>query len=250
MHWVKVVLERLIGAGLSVNRSKCEFGCSRVVYLGFLLDSEGLRPDPSKVAPVLEYPAHNSVKQLRRFLGMVGWYARFIERDSEHKIPLVKLLRKSQTWGWGEEQQTAFDALKRALTTAPVLALPDFSKPFTIQCDASGVALGVVLTQEGEGGEHPIVYASRVLTAAERNYSTSEKECLAVLWAIKKIRPYNEGYKFRVITDHSALKWLRNLKDPTGRLAYWALEMQQWDFEIIHTKGALHHFRITGIWVC
>ena len=241
LHWVKVVLERLIGAGLSVNRDKCEFGCSRVVYLGFLLDNEGLRPDPSKIAPVLEYPAPKSVKQLRRFLGMVGWYARFIERDSEHKIPLVKLLRKTQTWEWGEEQQTAFDALKRALTTAPVLARPDFSKPFTIQCDASGVALGVVLTQEGEGGEHPIVYASRVLTAAERNYSTSEKECLAVLWAIKKLRPYIEGYRFRVITDHSALKWLRNLKDPTGRLARWALEMQQWDFEIIHRKGALNH---------
>ena len=132
LHWVKVVLERLIGAGLSVNRDKCEFGCSRVVYLGFLLDNEGLRPDPSKIAPVLEYPAPKSVKQLRRFLGMVGWYARFIERDSEHKIPLVKLLRKTQTWEWGEEQQTAFDALKRALTTAPVLARPDFSKPFTI----------------------------------------------------------------------------------------------------------------------
>ncbi|CAB0036640.1 unnamed protein product, partial [Trichogramma brassicae] len=114
--------------------------------------------------------------------------------------------------------------------------------PFKVQCDASGVAVGAVLTQEQQDGEHPIVYASRSLTGAERNYSTTEKECLAVLWSIRKVRPYIEGYRFVVITDHSALKWLRNLKDPTGRLARWALEMQQqWDFVIEHRKGALHH---------
>ncbi|CAB0029779.1 unnamed protein product [Trichogramma brassicae] len=241
LKWLKFALSRLVDAGLQINREKCHFCRPRVLYLGFQLDHEGLRPDPERIQPVVNYPAPTNVKQLRRFLGMVGWYARFIARDSEIKAPLTKLLKKTEEWKWGEEQQTAFERLKSALTSAPVLARPDFSKPFKVQCDASGVAVGAVLTQEQQDGEHPIVYASRSLTGAERNYSTTEKECLAVLWSIRKFRPYIEGYRFVVITDHSALKWLRNLKDPTGRLARWALEMQQWDFVIEHRKGALHH---------
>ena len=122
------------------------------------------------------------------------------------------------------------------------LARPDFSKPFIIQCDASNSALGTLISQIFKDEEHPIVYASHMLTATERNYSTTEKECLALIWSIKKFRPYIEGYKFKVITDHSTLKWLRNLKEPSGRLAWWALEMQQWDFDVEHRKGALHKF--------
>ena len=241
LKWLEFVLRRLVDAGLVVNREKCEFCCSRVSYLGFLLDKEGLRPDPERIEPVLNFPAPQSVKQLRRFLGMVGWYSRFIDRDADIKIPLVKLLRKEQEWSWGVEQQEAFDQFKKALTSAPVLARPDFGRVFSVQCDASNFAIGAVLTQEGDDGEHPVVYISRVLNSAEKNYTTTEKECLAVVWAIKKLRPYLEGYSFKVITDHSALKWLRNLKEPTGRLARWALEMQQWDFEIEHRKGAMHH---------
>ena len=217
IRWLRVVLEKLVSAGLAINREKCEFCCSRVAYLGFLLDHEGLRPNPEKVAPVIEYPEPTNVKQLRRFLGVVAWYARFIKGDSELKIPLVKLLRKSQAWEWGEEQREVFEALKRALTEAPVLARTDFAKPFTVQSDASNYAIGAVLTQEGEDGEHPIVYVSRVLSPAEKNYSTTEKECLAVIWAIKKMRPYLEGYRFTVITDHSALRCLKNCAEPCTR---------------------------------
>ena len=131
----------------------------------------------------------------------------------------MKLLHKSREWKWEEAQQEAFETLKRALVMAPVLARPDFSKPFVVQCDASNFAIGAVLTQQGEDGEHPIVYINRVLSPAEKNYSTTEKECLAMLWAIKKLRRYLEGYQFTVITDHSALKWLYKLKEPSGRLA-------------------------------
>ena len=116
-------------------------------------------------------------------------------------------MHENQKWGWGEEQQVAFETLKRALCLAPVLARPDFSRPFKIQCDASGVALGAVLTQENEAGEeHPIVYLSRTLDQHERNYTVSEKELLAVLWSIEKLRPYVEDYHFTVVTDHSTLK--------------------------------------------
>ncbi|KAL7293051.1 hypothetical protein TKK_0013495 [Trichogramma kaykai] len=239
LEWVRDVLSRLMSVGLEINPDKCEFCCERVKYLGYVLDRHGLRVDPDKVKPIVEYPRPENVKELRRFLGIVGWYARFIEGDADMKLPLLRLLRRDYVWTWGEEQQIAFEQLKNALTSAPVLARPDFAKPFIIQCDASGTALGAVLVQEDEKGEHPIVYLSRVLSAPERNYSTSEKECLAILWAIKKLRPYVEGYEFTVITDHSALTWLKNLKDPTGRLARWALQMQQWQFRVIHRKGSM-----------
>ncbi|XP_043483543.1 uncharacterized protein LOC122512004 [Leptopilina heterotoma] len=199
------VFKKLASAGLVVNPDKCKFGCSRVTYLGYVLDKDGLRPDSEKVAPVLEYPAPLNIKQLRRFLGM------------------------------------AFQTLKKKLVSAPVLARLDFTKPFTDQCDASDSAIRAVLTQESEDGEHPIVYASKAVIGAERNYSVTERECLALLWAIKKFRPYLKGYRFKAITDHSAQRWLRYLKDPSGRLVRWALEMQQCDFDIVHRRGVNHH---------
>ena len=239
--WVEYVLRRLVNAGLAISFEKSEFCCPRVAYLGYLLDKKGLRPNPERIEPVIAFPVPRTVKQLRRFLGMVGWYSRFIACESEVKVPLTRLLRKDAEWQWGEAEQTAFDKLKTALTTAPVLARPDFGKTFVVQADASAYALGAVLTQEFEDGEHPIVYVSRTLNSAERNYTVTEKECLALLFAIRKFRPYLEGYKFIAITDHSALTWLRNQKEPTGRLARWVLEMQQWNFEIVHKKGALNH---------
>lgn len=240
IHWLEIVLQKLQAAGLSINRDKCEFCCSSVTYLGFILDKEGLRPDPQKVAPVIQYPAPQNIRQLRRFLGMLGWYSRFIDKDSEIKVPLLKLLKKSEPWHWDEEEQEAFEKLKYALTIAPVLARPDFSREFTVQCDASNNAIGAVLTQEFEDGEHPIVYISRVLSTSERNYNVTQKECLALYWAVQKLRPYLEGYHFKVITDHSALKWLKTMKDPSGQLARWALELQEWDMEIVHRKGTQH----------
>ena len=119
---VEVVVIRLVRAGLTVNRKKCEFFCYQVAYFGYLLDRDGLHPNPERVEPIVQYPVPRNVKTLRRFLGMVGWYARFIENESEVKIPLVRLLQKRLTWSWGEEQQQAFETLKWSLTRAPVLA--------------------------------------------------------------------------------------------------------------------------------
>uniref|UniRef100_A0ABD2WZD5 RNA-directed DNA polymerase n=1 Tax=Trichogramma kaykai TaxID=54128 RepID=A0ABD2WZD5_9HYME len=237
LRWLEVVLTRLREAGLAVNRKKCEFCCQRLSYLGFLLDSKGLRPDPERVAPVLECKPPRTLKELRSFLGCISWYSRFIQMESSAKIPLLKLTKKDVPWKWGPEQQEAFDNLKQSLVTALVLARPDFTKPFKVQSDASAYAIGAVLTQEHEDGEHPIVYISRVLNKAEKNYSTTERECLAVVWAIKKFRPYLEGYTFTVVTDHSALKSLQTAREPTGRLARWALELQNWTFTIEHRKG-------------
>ena len=132
------MLNKLVDARLKVKREKCEFCCSRVTYLGYLLDQDGLRPDPDRVAALLNYLTPTNLRQLRGFLGIVNWYERFIKHCAELKVPLLKLLRKKQRWLWGDEQRKAFGELKNALTTAPVLARPDFSKPFYVQCDASG----------------------------------------------------------------------------------------------------------------
>lgn len=155
--------------------------------------------------------------------------------------PMTRLLRNNVPWEWSREQQVAFDGIKRSLTTAPILARPNFDLPFVLQTDASDFGIGAVLTQEWNGLERVVAYASRTLSDTERKYSVSEKECLAVIWAVRKFRQYLEGFHFTVITDHSSLRWLHHLKNPTGRLARWALDLLEYDFDIIHRKGAMHH---------
>ncbi|XP_026830521.1 uncharacterized protein LOC113563294 [Ooceraea biroi] len=186
--WLKKVLDKITAAGLTINAEKCEFCKSRVKYLGFVVQHDGLTVDPDKTSPILEYPAPTNLKQL-----------------------------------------------------PPTLACPDFEESFVLQTDASSVGLGAVLTQTLEGKERVIAYASRALTDPEKKYSVTEQECLAVVWAVQKFRSYLEGYKFTVITDHSSLRWLHNLKNSTGRLARWALELLEYDYVVEYRKGALHH---------
>ncbi|XP_032689765.1 uncharacterized protein LOC116853019 [Odontomachus brunneus] len=150
------------------------------------------------------------------------------------------MLRKNAKWKWGIEQEKAFRELKTKLTTTPVLACPDFTKKFVIQTDASTEGLGAVLTQRLDNEERVIAYASRTLDRAERNYSATELECLAVVWGIRRLRDYLEGYRFTVITDHQSLRWLQKVEAPTGRLARWIIELQQYDFEIQYRRGSLN----------
>lgn len=234
------VVNRIHQFGLTINREKSHFCRKEVNYLGYVLSSKGLKIDPEKIRPILEYPAPKNLKQLRRFLGMAGWYSRFIDNFSEKKVPLTKLLSKNCPWNWEPEQQAAFEWIKQAIVTAPVLIRPDFSLPFQVHSDASNFAVGAVLTQMRDGYEHPICFASRTLSKAERNYSVTEKECLGVIFAIEKMRPYVQGYHFTIVTDHASLKWLHNLKDPCGRLARWATKLQAYDYDIVHRRGADH----------
>ena len=151
---------------------------------------------------------------------MVTWYARFIRNFAELKGPFNDLLKKNVRWSWEEgEQQKAFDTLRLLLTQALVLARLDLNLPFTLQTDASNRQLGAMLSQEFADGEHPIALASHSLTKAEINYTVTEKECLAVPWAVAKFRGYLLGEEFTVITDHTSLLWLHNLKDPTGTVS-------------------------------
>ncbi|KAI5746665.1 hypothetical protein M8J77_006124 [Diaphorina citri] len=234
------VFDRLRAARLKINWAKSEFGASQVKYLGYIVDREGLRIDPDKIKPVLEYPTPTSVKQLRRIIGMVAWYKKFIPNLSKQLNPLTKLLKKGQKWFWTEAQQKALDDLKTVLTTPPVLSRPDWSKEFRIETDASLVGLGAVLIQTIDDVDRVIEYASRSLTKAEKNYSVTELELLAVIFAIKRFRPYIEGYPITCVTDHRSLQWLHSLKNPTARLSRWIMEMQGYEINFKHRSGRIH----------
>lgn len=237
---LREVFRRLLNAGLTMNRDKCQFCKPELKYLGYVVNASGLMVDPEKVEAILKIPTPSNVTEVRRIVGLASWYRRFVPNFSTIVAPITTLLRKNQRFCWDDNCEEALNAIKSHLVTAPILSCPNFDIPFSIQTDASDYGLGAVLTQMTEEGEKVICYLSRSLTKTERRFSVTEKECLAVLFAVEKLRPYIEGTKFTVITDHYSLKWLYSIKDPIGRIARWAVRLQQYDFEIIHRKGKDH----------
>ena len=172
---------------------------------------------------------------------MSSWDRKFIPNYATITAPLNLLLKETQRWIWTIHQDNVFKQIRTCLAKAPVLSCPDFNIAFELQTDASNTGLGAVLSQTVDGVEQVVSFASRSLSDAEKNYSTTEKEYLAVIWAIQNFRAYLEGYHFTVITDHSCLKWLHNVKNPSGRLARWALSLLEYAYEIVHRKGSSHH---------
>lgn len=234
------VLRRLKEAGLSLSRDKCKFCQSEIKYLGYVVNSNGLLADPDKIAAIVQMPTPKNAKEIRQIIGMASWYRRFIPQFSTIIAPLTALLKKNSKFLWTDVCEAAFANIKDCLVSAPILSCPDFNVPFTIQTDASGYGIGAVLTQNIDNEERVICYISRSLTRNERNFSVTERECLAVLWAVEKLRAYVEASRFTVITDHHSLVWLNNLETPSGRLARWAVRLQQYDFDIVHRKGKDH----------
>lgn len=239
MFRLRAVARCLKEANLTINVRKSKFCMREIKYLGHIVGRGCIKPDPNKVNAITEYPIPRTVRQVRSFLGMCGWYHRYISGFADIAAPMTDLTKKHSRYEWTSEAQVAFDELKRRLTTAPVLSHPDFSKPFVIQCDASKNGVGGVLYQlDEDGGEHPIAYMSKKLNAAQRNYCVTEQECLAAILSLKKFRGYVEGMNFTIVTDHASLKWLMSQKDLTGRLARWSLSLQAFDFTIEHRKGS------------
>lgn len=235
------VLQKLKRANLTINFDKCRFFRDSLKYLGYVVDSHGLRTDPDKVQAILNYPVPSNRKEVKRFLGTASWYRRFIPNFSTIAGPLNKLTstkNKTASFVWSPDADKAFLDLKSCLVQAPVLACPNFDLPFDVHTDASNYGVGAMLSQVVDGVEHPVAFMSKSLTGPERNYSVTEREALAVLTALEHWRCYLEnGRPFTVYTDHSALKWFLSLTNPTGRLARWGVRLSAFDFSIKHRRG-------------
>ena len=216
------VLERLEKAGLKLKASKCHFARKEVQYLGHVLTPDGVKPNPALVRAVERFPLPTNLKGVRRFLGMASYYRKFIPQFSKVAEPLHKLTRKNSDFHWSEECNVAFESLKGKLIEAPVLVYPSFTEPFILETDASIQGLGAVLSQKQlDGRHHPIAFASRALSPTERNYSITELETLAVVWALSHFRFYLYGNSVKVLTDHSAVKAVLMSPNPSGKHARW-----------------------------
>ena len=234
---VEKVFKRLKEANVRLKPSKCYFVQSQVEYLGHIVSAEGLRPNPNKIKAVKDFPVPNNTTGVKAFLGLCNYYRRFVKGFAQIASPLNKLTSKHAKFEWTGQCQEAFERLKQGLISAPILAYPDFTQPFHLFVDASQTGIGLTLGQIIDGKETVVAYAGRDFNPAERNYSAIEREALAVIDGIKRFQSYLYGRKFYVHTDHSALKWLMSVQDPTGRIARWSLLIQQFDFEIIHRAG-------------
>ena len=237
---LEVVLARLRAANLKLNYKKCELFKRKVYFLGHVVSGAGIEVQPEKVEAVSNWPTPTNVPELRSFLGLASYYRRFIDSFSVIAAPLYQLLRKNSRFTWFDEQQVAFEQLKVALTTAPVLGSPRSEGTFFMDTDASERGLGVVLSQEQDGNERVLAYASRTLSAAEKNYSITRKELLAVIFGLKKFRPYLIGRRFVIRSDHAALQWLRQTPEPMAQAGRWLAVMEEFDFDVQHRAGSRH----------
>lgn len=230
--------EQFRKANLTLNLAKSKFCVKQARYLGYIIGDGGISTDPEKINSILNWPIPKTLKQVRGFLGLSGWYRRFILNFADVTHPITEILSKKKKFEWTPAADEAFRKIKHLLTTAPVLKNPDFSKKFYIHCDASDFGIGAVLVQlDEERNENPIAFMSRKLNSAQRNYSVTEKECLAAIEAIERFRCYIELQEFEIITDHNSLLWLMKQPNLKGRLARWALKMQGYSFSISHRKG-------------
>ncbi|MGL5708984.1 MAG: reverse transcriptase domain-containing protein, partial [Aeromonas sp.] len=232
------VLRRISEAGLRINGGKSQVNKETVTLLGHIVGRGEIRPLPEKLTQIGNAEPPKSKRELRKFLGQAGFYSKFVPDFNSKAAPLFEILRKDNIFKWTDETQQAFKILQAETSgNHPTLRLPKLNGEFTVTTDASDRGIGAVLQQEGK----PVEYASRVLTSAEQKYSTTEKECLAIVWALEKWRPYLLGRKFHVKTDHKPLEWLKTARDPRGKLARWTLKLQEYDFSIGYIPGSQNH---------
>lgn len=221
---------------MKISIEECQFFEQEVKYLGYIVNSQGIRSNPKKIKVIQDWNAPTTVGDLQRFLGFCAFYHRFMCNLSETAAPLYKLLRKDTAFEWTEEAERAFQTLKEMIMTLPTLAYPGPLKPYDVHTDASMHGLGAIIVQGGR----PVSFASRTLTPAEKNYNTSEQEALCVVYALKHFYPYLYGAKLTIYTDHAALKSILSTKEPKGRIARWILQIQGYSFTIVHRKGVLN----------
>ena len=238
---VRAVLHRLQKVGLTLNNQKCEFSKGRIKFLGHIVDAQGVHADPEKTKAIAQFPVPSNVTKLQRFMGMVNQLGKFIPGLADHNEPLRQLLRKENSWYWGEAQQKAFKRLKKILVSPEVLAHYEPSRPTAIAADASSTGIGAVLLQTQENGQRrPVCYISRSMSNAEKNYAVIEKEALASTWACERLEEYVLGLKFTLETDHKPLVPLFSTTD-LSKMPPWILRfhlrLMRYSPEVLHVPG-------------
>jgi hypothetical protein len=235
------VMELLRQNGLFLKPDKCEFEQEEVEYLGVIVSHNSVKMDPVKVSGVADWPVPTNRRELQSFLGFVNFYRRFVQDFSHHARPLFDLTKKDVKWTWSEAEQAAFDSLKAAVTSAPILTSPDNSRPFRIEADSSDFATGAVLSQQSPEDEkwHPVAFLSKSLSSVERNYEIHDKEMLAIIRAMEEWRHFLEGAedRFEVWTDHKNLEYFMTAKKLNRRQARWSLFLARFDFALHHRPG-------------
>lgn len=237
---VRAVFDRLRNAHLTLKPSKCSFGRRQIRFLGHVISKDGILPLPDKIALIENYKQPETKTEVRAFLGLAGYYRKFIKGYAKIAVPLNELTKDDVPFVWCEKCDEAFITLRKALISPPILAYPDYDKPYILETDASQSAAGYILSQVQEGQTRVIAYSGQKLNDAQRNYNTTEKEALAVVLGFQHYDSFLRGNKVHVVTDHIALKWLLTNKTPKGRLARWIAYLQQFDFEVEHKAGKLH----------
>nr|XP_051201983.1 uncharacterized protein LOC127315544 [Lolium perenne] len=235
LQHVAIIFDELRAHRLHLKRSKCSFGTTSVAYLGHVISADGVAMDADKVAAVAAWPTPQSPRALRGFLGLAGYYRRYIQDFGLIAAPLTRLLRRD-AFSWDEEAATAFAALQRALTTGPVLQMPDFDEPFVVDCDASGIGFGAVLHQ----GEGPLAFFSRPFAARHHKLAAYERELIGLVQAVRHWRAYLWGRTFRVRTDHYSLKFLLDQRLSTVPQHQWISKLFGFDFTVEYRPGRLN----------
>lgn len=231
------VFQRLRESNFKIQMDKSEFLKIETAYLGHIISKDGIKPNPDKISAIQNYPLPKTATEIKRFLGLLGYYRKFIPDFARITKPMTQCLKKGSKITMDQSYVECFEKCKTLLVNDPILQYPDFTKDFILTTDASNLAIGAVLSQGTVGADKPIAYASRTLNTSEINYSTIEKELLAIVWATKYFRPYLFGRKFKIITDHRPLQWVMSLKDPNSRLTRWRLKLSEYDFTVVYKQG-------------
>jgi len=238
---LEAVLKRLRGAGLQLKPSKCHFGLAEIELLGYRVNADGIRPLGMRVEAIQQLTAPEDVKAVRSFLGMAGYYRQCIPGFATLALPLTELTKHKEPFRWGPEHQEAFDALKTALTQAPILAHPQTDKPYILYTDASDKAIGAILVQKDtEGMERVVSYLSHKLSGAQLNWPTIEKEAYGIVYALKKLHAYLWGADFEIHTDHKPLKSLFFSEIKNSKLQRWAIQISEYGAPILYHPGRLN----------